>query len=331
LLYVALTRARRGFCVVGDVRRGRSASLLGLLAAARARDEAAFDALLPPEVVDVVSEHRLPPRQRAGHDAEAVGAAADEGARGDTTAATATSTGTPLVTAPSSSAIVARPPTASAVPRLQASTLLRRADPQLSIGLAAPDDPDLDADVLPPRARGRLAHAVIALVAAESPDALDTAEDARAAVLAAWDALGAPPLTRDGGIDGALVDALVRTLRGPVRALRDEGRVFSFEEPLVLVTDVAVVEGTADLVARGPEDALVVEWKLSSSAARGAAATVQAQVCCAALEQQGRDPALRFAVWAVGELHPPPSQPWGRVARRELATVLARLATAPGG
>jgi ATP-dependent exoDNAse (exonuclease V) beta subunit len=296
LLYVALTRARRGVFVVGE---GAPGSLLALLSAARDHDPTSFDALLPPAVVNHVGEERV----------RLPGVAARAPSTAEANRAANTSERSP--------------------PRLRASSLLARSDAQLSMsiplagegeGLSVDDD-----DILPPRARGRLAHAVLALVAAERPDALDTAEDARAAVVAALHALGAPPLSRSGGPDDALLDALVRTLRGPMRVLRDEGRVFSFEEPVVLVTDVAVVEGTADLIARGPEDAVVVEWKLSAAAARGPGAIVQVQACCAALEQRGGHDELRYAVWTIGDLQPPPSQVWGRVARRELATVLARL------
>ncbi|MBM4281023.1 MAG: hypothetical protein FJ137_09775 [Deltaproteobacteria bacterium] len=324
LLYVALTRARRGVFVVGDGRVTGRPSLLDLLARARAADIAAFDALLPSLAVDALDDARYV-AEPSPEDGTVEATSAATIAPAATAATTATTAAVePLVAGP---AVDARP----AAPRLRASSLLARSAAQLAMGLPLVEggDDDDDDDVLPPRARGRLAHAVIALVAAERPDALDTAEDARAAVVAAFDALGAPPLSRAGGPDEALIDALVRTLRGPVRALRDDGRVLSFEEPLVLVTDVVVVEATADLVARGPDDALVVEWKLSAAAARSEAATVQAQACCAALEQHGGHDELRYAVWAVGDLRPPPSLPWGKPAKRALATVLARLATPP--
>jgi ATP-dependent helicase/nuclease subunit A len=311
LLYVALTRARRGIFVVGEPRRGGGTSLLGLLDGARNACTAAFDALLAPIVVDAVEPTRMLSVRGAS---------------------------TQTVTTAATPAPVVRTTSSPTPQRLRASSLWARSDSQLSMGLPLVGAGDEhDDDVLPPRARGRLAHAVVALVASEMPDALDTAADARAAVVRALAALGAPAAVpgaaaavdgedaHEALVDERLIDALVRTLRGPVRALRDEGRVFSFEEPVMLVTDVAVVEGVADLVARGADDTVVVEWKLSSASTRAPAAVVQVQACCAALEQAGRDEQLRFAVWVIGDLHPPPSSPWGRVAKRELATVLARL------
>ena len=136
-------------------------------------------------------------------------------------------------------------------------------------------------------------------------------------------AIGAPP----GAIDDALKARIVATLMGPLKALRAEGRTFQTEVPTVLVVEGVVVEGTADLVARGPSDTIVVELKLSKASARSEATAIQVLACCAGLEQQGHAEPLRAVAWAIGEGDPPPSQPWGKVTRRHLATVLAHLMT----
>ncbi len=215
---------------------------------------------------------------------------------------------------------------------MPASALPQRVHAQLSIGLddERPGADERPEDVRPPRPAGRLAHAVCALVTAERPDALDTADDARAAVHAALAALGAAPVGDGGGdqevdVNEERTAAWVRTLRGPLRTLRDQGRALSFDEPLALATDGAVIEVVADLVARGAEDTLVVQWRASPSPARREAAWAEARVAAAALQQQGHPGPLRIAVWGIGELQPSPSQPWGRVAQRELAALLARL------
>jgi hypothetical protein len=171
-----------------------------------------------------------------------------------------------------------------------------------------------------------LAHAIIGLVATELPHTLHDDDAVREAVAAAERAVGSPP----GAIDAPLRDLIVATLRGPVWALHHEGRRFHSEVPAVLVVEATggrgiVVEGTADLVATGSEDAIVVELKLSIAQARSEATTVQLLSCCAGLNQQGFTLPLRFGSWALGERAPPPSLPWGKAAQRHLATVLASL------
>ncbi|MDP2341604.1 MAG: UvrD-helicase domain-containing protein [Deltaproteobacteria bacterium] len=302
LLYVSITRARRGLFVAGEARRRGPGSLLGLLDQARNADVAAFDALLPELVVEEPAETRFTSTshetKKSASASRFVTLAADEMKR---------------------------------LPRLRASTLLARATPQLTIGLTSePGGGDgNDEDVLPPRARGRLAHAVIALVAGECPEVLG---DPAATVGRVHDALRATGAPQDNGVtavDDALVSRIVATLCGPVRALLLEGRALLFEEPVVLVTDIAIVEGTADLVARGPKDVVVVEFKLSPGAARAPGSIVQVQACCAAIAQR-EDTALRYAVWAIGDVSPAKALPFGPPARRELATILARLAHSAG-
>jgi hypothetical protein len=211
--------------------------------------------------------------------------------------------------------------------RVRASTLLAQATPQLAITLTGGADGDHhDDDVLPPRARGRLAHAIIGLVATELPHALHDDRETRAAVASAEHALGSPP----GGVDDALRERIVATLRGPLLALHREGRHFQAEVPAVLVLDDGsgggvVVEGTADLIASGERDAVVVELKLSAQQARAESTTLQLLACCAGLEQRGFPLPLRYAAWAIGDPTPTPPLPWGKVARRQLATVLASL------
>ena len=294
LLYVALTRARHGIFVVGEARRRGPGSMLGLLELARAADVDAFDALLPPVEIDAVDEHA---RFRAARPAKAVAPV---------------TTVTTTITAPR-------------IPRVRASVLYARASHQLSMGLSGDAFGEHEEDIIPPRARGRLAHAVIGLVATELPHVLDDRVMASSAVRRAEEAIGAPP----GAIDEALRERIVTTLTGPLRKLRDEGRRFSIEVPTVLSLDIAVVEGTADLVADNAHNVVVIEFKLSATAARGDAAAAQVQACCAGLEQQGEQRTLRYACWGIGDGDPPAPQLWGKPARRQLALLIAQLSLAP--
>ncbi len=329
LLYVALTRARRGVFLVGAPKRRGAGSLLGLIEMARDADAAAFDALVPPLEVEPGKPTGVPPKVDNSPKGPPEGKNSKN--REVTPQAQGDSSATEEVT-PHDVVVRAGAPVPG-VPRLRASALLGRASPQLSMGLVrgfSGDSGDsADDDVLPPRARGRLAHAVIALVAAEDEAALSEPVACAGAVRAALRAIGAP----DGGgvvaVDEDLIARLVRTLCGPVRALVAEGRVLAFEESLTLVTDVVVVECTADLVARGKRDDVVVEFKLSPQAAQAASATAQVQACCAALLQRGEERALRYAVWAVGEANPAAPKPFGPPARRELANLLARITVGP--
>ncbi len=293
LLYVALTRARQAIYVVGEARRRGPGSMLGLLEIARTADADAFDALLPVDELDAVDE-RL--RFRATRTAAAAA---------PLTMPTATTTTT--------------------VPRVRASVLHARAIPQLSMGLMGEAFGEHEEDIIPPRARGRLAHAVIGLVATELPHVLDDRVMASSAVRRAEEAIGAPP----GAIDDALRERIVTTLTGPLRKLRDEGRRFTIEVPTVLSLDTAVVEGTADLVADNATTVVVIELKLSAAAARGDAAVTQVQACCAGLEQQGETRTLRYACWGIGDDEPPAAQLWGKPARRQLAMIIAQLGVAP--
>lgn len=308
LLYVALTRARRGIFVCGSPRRRGPTSLLGLLEQARDLDLTAWNAFLPETLVEEADA--LPPvRFRpALADRPAKAAASDVGGVAGVGS-------------------VAGVGTALRRPRLRASALMSRATPQLAIGFASEAE-SLDDDVLPPRARGRLAHAVIGLVAGEQPEATVDVVRCRAAVIAALQATGAPQQGGVTAVDADLIERLVVTLCGPVRGLIEEGRELVFEEPLVLLTDVVVVEGTADLLARSAKDTVVVEFKLSKAAASSPSSLAQVQACCAALAQRDDQP-LRFAVWSIGDPSPRPPVPFGPPARRELASLLARITVAP--
>ena len=196
-----------------------------------------------------------------------------------------------------------------------------RAIPQLAMGLMGDAFGEHEEDIIPPRARGRLAHAIIGLVATELPHVLDDRVMASSAVRRAEEAIGAPP----GAIDAPLHERIVTTLTGPLRKLRDEGRRFTIEVPTVLSLDSAVVEGTADLVADNAHNVVVIELKLSAAAARGDAALTQVQACCAGLEQQGEQRTLRYACWGIGDEEPPAPQLWGKPARRQLALIIAQL------
>ncbi|HEY1099873.1 MAG TPA: hypothetical protein VGF99_13145, partial [Myxococcota bacterium] len=294
LLYVALTRARRGVFVVGDSKRSGPGSMLGLIAMARAADVDAFDVLLPTVEVDALDQAA---RHRPKRPADAA------------------------VVAP---AIVV--PATTPVPRIRASTLYTRALPQLSmLGLSSDASDDHDDDIIPPRARGRLAHAIIGLVITELPHVLDDRVTADSAVRRAEQALGAPP----GAVDDELRARIVTTLVGPLKRLRDEGRRFSIEVPTVLTLDSAVIEGTADIVADNAANVVVIELKLSAGAARSDAAQTQVLACCAGFEQRGEERTIRAACWGIGDPNPPAPALWGKPARRQLANVIAQLSFAP--
>ncbi len=300
LLYVALTRARRGIYVSGTPKRKGPGSLLGLLDEARANSGAAHDALVAEFVVDSVSSDAF----------------VSSSAKLKKRPAPSDSDASPIVE------VTHRP-------RLRASSLYARATPQLGLGFGFGPSPQAepdghDDDVLPPRARGRLAHAVIALVAGERPEATVDPLRCRQAVRDALDATGAPQSGGVTAVDDALVDRIVATLCGPVRGLIDDDRLLIFEEPLVLATDVVVVEGTADLIAHGADNSVVIEFKLSKAAAQAASSTAQVQACCAALSQRSDQP-LKYAVWSIGDAAPPRPTPFGPPARRELAALLARI------
>ena len=265
--------------------------MLGLLELARTANVDGFDALLPSLEIDAV----------------------DERARFSLTKP-APVTAPPMSTPATSSA-------ATAVPRVRASMLHARAIPQLAMGLMGDAFGEHEEDIIPPRARGRLAHAIIGLVATELPHVLDDRVMASSAVRRAEEAIGAPP----GAIDAPLHERIVTTLTGPLRKLRDEGRRFTIEVPTVLSLDSAVVEGTADLVADNAHNVVVIELKLSAAAARGDAALTQVQACCAGLEQQGEQRTLRYACWGIGDEEPPAPQLWGKPARRQLALIIAQL------
>jgi ATP-dependent helicase/nuclease subunit A len=289
LLYVALTRARDRLYVVGAPRRTGTGSLLGLLELARDADPARFDALLPRLEVPAA----LPPR------------VADAPPAGDE---------------PTPGALAMPAPQPPVRLRVRASELAARQLPQLGLGLirrAAEDE----ADRLPPRAAGRLAHAIIALVATEAPAALADPPAIERVVARAARACGvadAPP---------ELLERCARTLGGPVRALLTDGYELSFEEPLWLARPSIVIEGKADLVARRDDRTLVVELKLTEARAGAAPALLQASAYAAALEQRG-EPAVHLVTWALGA-EPPPPQPFGRALKSRLEKALA--AAAPTG
>jgi ATP-dependent helicase/nuclease subunit A len=312
LLYVAMTRAREQFFVVGAPRRSGPGSMLGLLDAARTNDPDAFAALLP---VVLTSDVGVIPSWQPPH-----------------TAGSSTSTPSSSSSSPPAITVLEQQTDSGEVEprgplRVRASTLLARATPQLAMALPGDVGGDgHDDDIVPPRARGRLAHAIIGLIATELPHVLDDDDALSAAIATAERAVGSPP----GAIDDALRIKIRDTLRGPVLSLHREGRRFHSEVPAVLVVDPVhgrgvVVEGTADLVATGADDAIVVELKLSIAQARAESTTVQLLSCCAGLRQQGFALPLRFTSWALGERDPPPPQPWGKVAQRHLATVIAAL------
>ncbi len=319
LLYVALTRARHSIFVVGAPRRQTSLSMLSLLERCRAADPEAFDAAMPQVVVDPAP---VPLDQSGDAKSDAPTGAANVGDVGGDGNGDGDGDGDTSVAGDDGAPAHRRGPL-----RLRASALVNRATPQLAMSLGGSGGVDRhDDDVVPPRARGRLAHAVIGLVATELFQVARDGDDGEVdgAITIAEAAIGAPP----GAIDDGLRQRIRHTLMGPVRALLREDRRIMAEVRSALVVDGGsgvVVDSTADLVAVGDHDSVVVELKLSLGAARAEATTLQVLACCAGLEQRGHPGALRYAAWAIGEQSPPPSSPWGKVARRQLAEVLARL------
>jgi hypothetical protein len=281
LLYVALTRARDNLYLVGAPRRAGAGSLLGLLDIVRAEHQAELDVLLPR--IEVPAVPAAPPATAAS-----------------------SSLLEPLTLLP--------PPPVTRL-RVRASDIGARVQAQMGLGF--PAAASVDDDRLPPRVAGRLAHAIVALVATEAAEALADEESTRVAVTKAARACGvgdAPP---------QLLDRVVRTLRGPVRELLQTEHVLCFEEALWLEQDRVVVEGKADLVARSETRTVVVELKLSEARARGDAALLQVSAYAAALAQQG-EKALFVSTWVLGDTDVE-VQPFGRALQNRLARALASL------
>jgi ATP-dependent helicase/nuclease subunit A len=293
LLYVALTRARDLLYVVGAPRRSGPGSLLGLLDIARTAHPEAFDALLPREEVPAI----LP----AGTQAPA-----------PVDVATTLALPAPL---PRSRV------------RVRAAELGARADRQLGLGLiGAPAFAGVpEEERLPPRAAGRLAHAIVGLVATEMPDAIfDDPTGARLSAVVEHAA-------RACGAANAPTELLARcaaTLAGPVRQLLDEEYALSFEESLVLERDGVRVEGRADLVARRDDRTLVVELKLAQKKARGDGALLQVCAYAAALEE-AHAPALHVVTWTLGDARPDAPVPFGRAHKSRLEKALASASAGP--
>ncbi|HEY4221263.1 MAG TPA: 3'-5' exonuclease, partial [Myxococcota bacterium] len=260
VLYVALTRARDRIYVVGEPRRAGPGSLLGVLEMVRAAHSATFDALLPR--VDVKA--RLEPEQE----------------RALPSALTAHSDG--------AAAMLRAPEPLPAAPRkLRAHDIGRGADAAIE---RLDDD---EQPRLPPRTAGRLAHAIIALVAAEAPELIGDDDTLRIAVENAARACGAHDAPE------SILGACRATLAHPIQALLDAGASLSFNEPVSLPSGDVVVDGRADLVVRTDDGrVVVVELKLGHEPAR-----VQASIYAAALEHSGAVD-VHVALWEVGDRAP---------------------------
>jgi ATP-dependent exoDNAse (exonuclease V) beta subunit len=305
LLYVAVTRARDRLYVVGSPRRSGPGSLLGVLDLVRASDTPRFDALLPRIDVDAApiaaprseQARRLDTPQRSNY---LSGARSFHERDGDSNAAPR---------------------------RVRASRLAAAVDRQLGLSLPMPNassSPSTtpahvdDDDRLPPRPAGRLAHAIVALVATEARDSLSDWPRLRAVVERAAKA--------NGVVDApaALLDRCAATLHGPLRALVERGASLSFEEALSLDSNGVVVEGNADLIARVSDRTIVVELKLAEARARSSAAQLQVAAYAAALEQRG-ERAVHVAAWALGDVDPPAPSPFGRTQKSALERALSSL------
>jgi ATP-dependent exoDNAse (exonuclease V) beta subunit len=293
VLYVALTRARDRLFVVGLPRRQGPGSLAGILERVRAAAPAVVDALLPKHVVDAEVPPPLELPARAVEETSTL----------------------ELVPPPA-------PPPGPV--RVRASELIeaRAIQPGLFSGTADADDALEDEERMPPRAAGRLAHALVQLAAVELAEHIGADGDDDAALRAGLER-GARALGLHAGeVAPELLDAIVRTVRGPVRALLERGAVLSFEERLRLERDGVVIEGRADLIARLPDRTVCVELK--GSPARAARAELQAMAYAAALAQVESAP-VYFARWAVGDTAPAAEAPYKKAAEARLGAALAEI------
>jgi ATP-dependent exoDNAse (exonuclease V) beta subunit len=311
LLYVAMTRARDRLYFVGQPRRAGPGSLLGVFDLARAADPERVDAWLPRVDVEVHASKLI---QAA---APGTGASASRWA--------------PLA-AERTSVAADGPPAAWVTPapfprgRREAapSELARMGGSQIAFGLGQaleseiPDAAERFLERWSPLEDGRLAHALVATVAQERAEHLTDADDVARSLRAAARAHG---VTR---VPEELIALCARTLGGPVRRLLEGGYDLSFEEPLVLQTEHLVLDGRADLVARGSARTIVVELKLAPSRGRGEAALLQAAAYASALEAR-EDAPVAVAVWALGEDAPPPPLALSASLRRRLAEALRAL------
>jgi hypothetical protein len=322
LLRVAFSRMCRGAVVVGNPAHKSGKPMLARLEKARFQHPVLFHRLLPVEFIDVE------PFKASLSGAHSFAYVDEPAALDNVRAGAALQADGPLWAQEIPSGLVGR-----FRRRVDVRLLVPAEQSQLSLFSGRVDDWAADARTermvheLAPMAR-----AVLAWVTTERPEALDTGLDARVAVRDALRALQAPPWPRPGerasvdDVAAVFEDRLVRTLRGPLRALRDEGRRFSFEEALVLCTDELVVSTTVGLVARGGADDLVIGIEASKTKAASKEAFYAVQVGCAALHARNGSKTRRYAVWCLGDLTPPSASTWGRGAQRELAAVLQRAA-----
>ncbi len=283
LLYVAITRPRDALYIVGEARR--PASLCGLLQLARAADATTFDALLPR--IEVPAARTV---QRRAIDDSAV----------------------TVATAPTHVATIMQVPVAPSRVRIDAAVLVQHTSAQAGLPLKQPQ-PSAATPGL-----GRVLVGIIALVAVECEDVV-FAGDVEA-VRVALDAA----LRAQGGVAVA-TEALERcciTLLGPLRALLARGAQLAFDESVRLDHPTAVVYGRADVIARLPDRAIVIE--LHASSVTDARADVQLWACAAALRDQA--PRVETARWVIGDAAPPPPSLLSRSQLRALDDRLALLA-----
>ncbi|MCP4504471.1 MAG: UvrD-helicase domain-containing protein [Deltaproteobacteria bacterium] len=263
LLYVAMTRARDWLFLIGEERNTGDASFRRLIERTRTTFRRAFDDVMPMEKV-----------------------AAFPGPRRELQA-----TRVPLPDAPLA-------PPVRGIPRVVPSALSFRTQ------VAFAKETDLArARVLPhmarARARGRAAHHILARVG-EGAD-FSVFNDDENALFAIRSIARSCGLSAFDDENEELFLKLVKTIQGPLAKLVHVGAGLSFEE-LVSFEHArgAVVQGSADLVARTPEWTLVVDFK---SSARGASSEdTHLQLCAyaAGLEADGCEN-VRMAAWPFGE------------------------------
>jgi ATP-dependent helicase/nuclease subunit A len=265
VLYVALTRARDHLFVVGEERENKQVSLRRLLEDGRKVDARAFSERLPTAKVPA----KLGPRREL-----------------------------PVSRLPDV-AFEAAPP-AAGPSRLVPSALVEPLPGEEAALVAGGEMVASSGDA---RRRGRLAHLLLGrlgetLEGGALPD--------QAAVWRAASA-GARSLGEDveAPANKALLAKVVVTVHGPLRRLVEAGYSLAFEEPVrFTLGDKAVVVGACDLVARGAEWTVVVEFKSSRRAADDPATAVQLAAYAHALQHESGGQ-LRVAAWVIGEEEPP--------------------------
>lgn len=273
LLYVALTRARDHVFFVGEERKPGAPSLRRFLERGRARHREAFDAVFPTERIAAI-----PGPARA----------------------------LPISRLPELTPASAPPPKGAL--RLLPSGLLRHVQSDDEV-VEKNRLRDVDAETVKQggdnrslREQGQLAHAIFSAVAEEAdPGVLRSPAKVRKLLIAALRSIG----KRYENDLEPLLRRVERTLMGPFLELLEAGYDVSLEEPIrFCATDDAILQGSADLIARSQDDVIVVDLKSSVQAANSNGTRLQLLAYAAALAHKERKP-VYFAAWVFGSAETP--------------------------